>query len=79
VLLLLLVVSKWLFYGEKEIYVYCGRLIWRLMTASCLLGHIQETSTSGVLAGYKGKFNSYGLVDLENLQGLIRYSGTICK
>ena len=41
--------------------------------------HIQDGSTSGVLAGYKGKFNSYGLVDLENLQGLIRYSGTICK
>lgn len=40
---------------------------------------IQESSTSGVLKGYKGSFNSYGLVDLENLQGLIRYSGSICK
>ncbi|HHJ13683.1 MAG TPA: hypothetical protein ENJ79_04805 [Gammaproteobacteria bacterium] len=41
--------------------------------------HIQESSTSGVLKGYKGNFKSYGLVDLENLQGLIRYSGSICK
>jgi len=41
--------------------------------------HIQEASTSGVLAGYKGKFQSFGLVDLENLNGLIRYSGEICK
>lgn len=41
--------------------------------------HIQESTTSGVLEGYKGNFKSYGLVDLENLQGLIRYSGEICK
>jgi len=41
--------------------------------------HIQEASTSGVLSGYKGKFQSFGLVDLENLNGLIRYSGEICK
>lgn len=40
---------------------------------------VQESSTSGVLKGYKGSFNSYGLVDLRNLQGLIRYSGEICK
>ena len=41
--------------------------------------HVQEASTSGVLKGYKGRFNSYGLADLGNLRGLIRYSGTICK
>lgn len=41
--------------------------------------HIQEASTSGVLKGYKGTFKSYGLVDLANLRGLIRYSGEICK
>lgn len=40
---------------------------------------IQDGSSSGVLAGYKGSFNSFGLVDLENLRGLIRYSGQICK
>ncbi|MCW8931244.1 MAG: hypothetical protein OQL19_13510 [Gammaproteobacteria bacterium] len=39
---------------------------------------VQENSTSGVLKGYKGRFNSYGLVDLQNLQGLIRYNGKIC-
>jgi len=41
--------------------------------------HIQEASTSGVLAGYKGTFQSFGLVDLAKLNGLIRYSGEICK
>lgn len=41
--------------------------------------HIQESSTSGVLEGYKGKFKSFGLVDLAKLKGLIRYSGKICK
>ena len=41
--------------------------------------HIQEPSTSGVIKGYKGSFNSIGLVDLQNLQGLIRYKGKICK
>jgi hypothetical protein len=40
---------------------------------------IQEASTSGELKGYKGRFNSFGLVDLANLNGLIRYSGEICK
>ena len=40
---------------------------------------VQEASTAGVLKGYKGGFRSYGLVDLENLEGLIRYSGEICK
>ncbi len=40
---------------------------------------VQEASTSGVLGGYKGSFKSYGLVDLENLQGLIRYSGEVCR
>jgi len=41
--------------------------------------HIQQASTSGVLKGYKGKFNSFGLVDLAKLKGLVRYSGKICK
>ncbi len=41
--------------------------------------HVQESSTSGVLKGYKGEFKSFGLVDLANLTGLIRYSGEICK
>jgi len=40
---------------------------------------VQKDSTSGVLKGYKGTFNSYGLVDLDNLEGLVRYSGKICK
>jgi len=40
---------------------------------------IQEASTSGVLKGFKGKFQSFGLVDLAKLKGLIRYSGDICK
>lgn len=40
---------------------------------------VQPDSTSGVLEGFKGQFNSYGLVDLNKLQGLIRYSGQICK
>ena len=41
--------------------------------------HVQPSSTSGVLKGYSGTFNSYGLVDLEKLQGLIRYSGEVCQ
>lgn len=44
--------------------------------------HIQENVTRGTLKGYKGQFNSYGLVDLrdpENLVGLVRYTGEICK
>lgn len=43
---------------------------------------IQEDVTRGTLKGYKGTFNSYGLADLRdpnNLQGLVRYSGQICK
>ena len=41
--------------------------------------HIQKGSTSGVLKGYKGKFNSVGLVDFAKLNGLVRYSGKICQ
>ena len=44
--------------------------------------HIQENITRGTLKGYKGRFNSYGLVDLrdpDNLVGLVRYVGSICK
>lgn len=43
---------------------------------------IQDELSRGTLKGYKGQFNSYGLVDLrdpKNLQGLVRYSGEICK
>lgn len=43
--------------------------------------HIQEGVTRGTLRGYKGQFNSYGLVDLrdpENMVGLVRYTGKIC-
>jgi len=44
--------------------------------------HIQEDVTRGTLKGVKGIFNSYGLVDLRdpnNLVGLVRYTGEICK
>ncbi len=44
--------------------------------------HIQEDVTRGTLKGFKGKFNSYGLVDLRDpnkMEGLVRYSGEICK
>lgn len=43
---------------------------------------IQENVTRGTLKGYKGQFNSYGLVDLrdpDNMVGLVRYTGEICK
>ena len=43
---------------------------------------IQEETTRGTLKGVKGQFNSYGLVDLrdqDNLAGLVRYFGEICK
>ena len=42
---------------------------------------IQENVTRGTLKGYKGQFNSYGLVDLRdanNMVGLVRYTGEIC-
>lgn len=41
--------------------------------------HIQEATTSGVLKGYKGQFQSWGLVNLKDNNGLIRYKGEICK
>ena len=41
--------------------------------------NIQPKSTRGVLSGYQGQFTSFGLVDLNGLQGLIRYSGEICR
>jgi len=44
--------------------------------------HIQNDVTRGTLKGYKGEFNSYGLVDLRdsnNMVGLVRYTGEICK
>lgn len=43
---------------------------------------IQREQSRGTLKGYGGQFKSYGLVDLrdpKNLQGLVRYSGEICK
>lgn len=40
---------------------------------------IQEESAGGPLAGYGGSFKSYGLVDLDAMQGLVRYSGEICR
>ncbi|MEW8492692.1 MAG: hypothetical protein AB2604_02755 [Candidatus Thiodiazotropha taylori] len=44
--------------------------------------HIQEDVTRGTLKGARGTFNSYGLVDLRdpnNMVGLVRYTGEICK
>lgn len=44
--------------------------------------HIQEDVTRGTLKGVKGSFKSYGLVDLrnpDNMVGLVRYNGEICK
>lgn len=43
---------------------------------------IQEGVTRGTLKGYKGEFKSFGLVDLrdpDDMKGLVRYSGEICK
>lgn len=40
---------------------------------------VQEDESSGELTGFDGTFHSYGLVDLNKLQALIRYSGEISK
>lgn len=43
---------------------------------------VQEGESRGTLNGYKGSFNSYGLVDLRSesdMKGLVRYEGKICK
>lgn len=43
---------------------------------------VQEDMGRGTLADYSGTFKSYGLVDLRDpydLQGLVRYSGKLCK
>ena len=40
---------------------------------------IQDGESSGELQGYKGSFKSFGLVNLAELTGLIRYSGNICR
>lgn len=43
---------------------------------------IQEGQSRGTLKGYGGSFKSYGLVDLRNendMKGLVRYEGKICK
>lgn len=44
--------------------------------------HIEQADSRGTLKGYGGVFNSYGLVDLRdpnNMVGLVRYGGKICK
>lgn len=40
---------------------------------------IEKESTTGTFKGYEGDFKSYGLLDLNNMEGLVRYSGEICK
>jgi hypothetical protein len=43
---------------------------------------IQDGQSRGTLKGYGGQFNSYGLVDLrspDDMKGLVRYEGKICK
>ncbi|MCV0428071.1 MAG: hypothetical protein K5905_21660 [Roseibium sp.] len=43
---------------------------------------VQDGRGRGTLEDYSGSFSSYGLVDLrdpEDLQGLVRYSGELCK
>ncbi|MFT7414537.1 MAG: hypothetical protein ACI9FO_001196 [Methylophagaceae bacterium] len=40
---------------------------------------IEKESTTGTFKDYEGDFTSYGLVDLNNMEGLVRYSGEICK
>ena len=43
---------------------------------------VQEGQGRGTLSDYGGSFQSYGLVDLrdpQDLQGLVRYSGELCK
>jgi hypothetical protein len=43
---------------------------------------IQDGKSRGTLEGYGGQFSSYGLVDLrspDDMKGLVRYEGKICK
>ncbi len=43
---------------------------------------IQPQASRGSLRGYAGSFRSYGLVDLRDpndMQGLVRYRGDICR
>jgi hypothetical protein len=43
---------------------------------------IQEGTGRGTMEGANGSFNSYGLVDLRDpngLEGLVRYSGEVCQ
>lgn len=35
--------------------------------------------SSGALAGYKGSFNSYGLIDMNKGKVALRYEGELCK
>lgn len=41
--------------------------------------HIDPSQSTGTLAGYKGVFNSSGLLDMATGKIVIRYSGQICK
>jgi len=40
---------------------------------------IQDQESRGELKNYKGSFSSFGLVNLAELTGLIRYSGEVCQ
>ncbi|PCJ23633.1 MAG: hypothetical protein COA96_11330 [SAR86 cluster bacterium] len=43
---------------------------------------VQNGQSRGTLKGYRGSFKSYGLVDLQSendMKGLVRYEGKICK
>jgi hypothetical protein len=40
---------------------------------------IEKGSTTGTFTGYEGNFKSYGLVNLNKMEGLVRYSGEICQ
>lgn len=40
---------------------------------------IEKESTTGTFKDYEGNFKSYGLVNLNKMEGQVRYSGEICK
>lgn len=41
--------------------------------------HVQENTAAGCFEGYRGKFQSHGLIDLDREQVVVRYSGEICS
>lgn len=44
--------------------------------------HVQDKLSRGTLKDFKGQFKSHGLVDLRdpnNMVGLVRYEGQLCK